>query len=152
MATIDVDVQLSAPLAVTVNLGQPISIPVTLAPNTIIEVGVVATGRTGDTGATGSAGPPGTTDYNALSNKPTLGTAAATASTDYATAAQADKNYEAVLAGETDITITHNLNKYPAITIFDSAGDEVVGNYKHLSINQAQLLFSAGFGGKAIFN
>lgn len=36
-----------------------------------------AKGDKGDTGATGEAGPAGTTDYNALSNKPTLGTAAA---------------------------------------------------------------------------
>lgn len=36
----------------------------------------------------GTQGPPGTTDYNELDNLPTLGTAAATDATDYATAAQ----------------------------------------------------------------
>ena len=39
--------------------------------------------------SSGSGG--GVTDYNDLTNKPTLGTAAATASTDYATAAQGAK-------------------------------------------------------------
>ena len=63
-----------------------------------------------------------------------------------------DKNFTAVLSGETDITIAHNLGKYPSITVFDSAGDEVEGDYKHLDINHTRLLFSAGFGGKAIFN
>ena len=42
----------------------------------------------GPQGDPGPAGPAGTTDYNALSNKPTLGSAAATDATEYATAAQ----------------------------------------------------------------
>ena len=50
-------------------------------------------GIKGDTGATGA---PGTTDFNALSNKPTLGTAAATDATAYATAAQGAKADTAV--------------------------------------------------------
>jgi hypothetical protein len=52
---------------------------------------VGAQGPTGATGATGATGPAGTTDYNALSNKPTLGTAAAQSSTAFATAAQGAK-------------------------------------------------------------
>jgi hypothetical protein len=55
-----------------------------------------ATGSTGPQGPIGNTGPAGTTDYNALSNKPTLGTAAATAITDYATAAQGAKADSAV--------------------------------------------------------
>ena len=39
-------------------------------------------------GPKGDTGPAGTTDYNALLNKPTLGTAAASATTDFASAAQ----------------------------------------------------------------
>ena len=50
----------------------------------------------GPKGDTGADGPAGTTDYNALANKPTLGTAAATSSTDYATAAQGIKADTAV--------------------------------------------------------
>jgi hypothetical protein len=53
-------------------------------------------GLKGDKGDTGAAGAPGTTDYTALTNKPTLGTAAATASTDYATSAQGAKADTAV--------------------------------------------------------
>lgn len=63
-----------------------------------------------------------------------------------------DKNYFATLSGETDITITHNLDKYPSVTIIDSAGDEVHGEYKHLNTLSTRLKFSAGFSGKAIFN
>jgi hypothetical protein len=43
-------------------------------------------GDTGDTGAQGATGPAGTTDFNDLSNKPTLGTAAAQDSTAFAAA------------------------------------------------------------------
>lgn len=63
-----------------------------------------------------------------------------------------DKNFETVLSGQTDITIDHNLNKYPAISVFDSAGDEVEGDYTHINTNSVRLRFSAGFSGKAIFN
>jgi len=51
-------------------------------------------GAKGDTGATGPAGAdgaPGTTDYNELDNKPTLGTAAAKNTEFFATAAQGTK-------------------------------------------------------------
>jgi len=68
------------------------------------------------------------------------------------TGGNSDKNYEAVLNGEEEITIVHDLNKYPAITIFDSAGDEVEGDYTHVNKNTVVLNFSAGFSGKAIFN
>jgi hypothetical protein len=63
-----------------------------------------------------------------------------------------DKNYVAVLSGQTDVIITHGLNKYPSVTVFDSSGDEVEGDYRHIDSNNTQLLFSAGFSGKAIFN
>lgn len=63
-----------------------------------------------------------------------------------------DKHFEYSLVGQTDITILHNLSKYPAISVFDSAGDEVEGDYQHLDINTSRLIFSAGFSGKAIFN
>lgn len=49
-------------------------------------------------------------------------------------------------------TITHNLNKYPSVTIVTSAGDEVEGNVSYTSINSVQLTFSAPFGGKAYLN
>lgn len=63
-----------------------------------------------------------------------------------------DLYYEATLSGQTDITVTHNLGKYPSITVIDSAGDHIEGDYEYLTINSVRLLFSAGFSGKAIFN
>lgn len=49
-------------------------------------------------------------------------------------------------------TITHNLNKYPSVTIIDSANDEVIGEVRFTSINQVVLTFSAAFSGKAFLN
>ena len=49
-------------------------------------------------------------------------------------------------------TVNHNLNKIPAITVIDSAGNEVVGNYNHTDENNTVLEFSGAFAGKAHFN
>lgn len=63
-----------------------------------------------------------------------------------------DAHFEASLSGETDLTVAHNLNKYPALSVIDSAGDEVEGEYIHLDTNTTRLRFSAGFSGIAVFN
>jgi hypothetical protein len=49
-------------------------------------------------------------------------------------------------------TITHNLNKYPSVTIVTSAGDEVEGDVSFPTINTVTLNFSASFSGKAYLN
>jgi hypothetical protein len=46
--------------------------------------------------------------------------------------------------------INHNLNKYPSVTVTDSAGNVVVGDVKHVSLNTTEISFSAAFAGKAI--
>ena len=47
-------------------------------------------------------------------------------------------------------TMTHNLGRYPAIDIIDSAGNHVIGDIKHNSINQLVATFDNAFAGKAI--
>lgn len=47
-------------------------------------------------------------------------------------------------------TITHNLNKYPNVTIADSAGSVVWGDIKHIDFNTTEISFSVAFAGKAI--
>jgi hypothetical protein len=49
-------------------------------------------------------------------------------------------------------TINHDLNKYPSVTIVDSANDEVIGEVKYNSTSQIVLTFSAAFSGKAFLN
>ena len=67
--------------------------------------------------------------------------------------AAADKNYvhPQILAAEV-WTVDHNLGKFPAVTIVDSAGTEVIGEIQHINENTTQISFSASFGGKAYFN
>lgn len=48
--------------------------------------------------------------------------------------------------------ITHNLNKYPSVTIVTSAGDEVEGDVNYVNTNTVTLNFSASFSGKAYLN
>lgn len=64
-----------------------------------------------------------------------------------------DINLEHIQGIASDIwTIVHNLNKYPSVTIVDSANDEVEGNVRHISRNQLTVTFSAAFSGRAFLN
>lgn len=49
-------------------------------------------------------------------------------------------------------TIQHNLNKYPSVTIVDSAGTEVIGEVKYTDVNNLTARFSGGFSGTAYLN
>ena len=49
-------------------------------------------------------------------------------------------------------TINHDLNKYPAVSIVDSANDEVIGEVHYTSTTQVVVTFSAAFSGKAFLN
>ena len=48
--------------------------------------------------------------------------------------------------------ITHNLGKYPAVSIVDTGGNEVIGEVVYNNNNSVSLQFSAPFSGKAYFN
>jgi hypothetical protein len=49
-------------------------------------------------------------------------------------------------------TINHNLNKYPSVTIVDSADNMVFGEVFYNSLNQVTLTFAGAFSGKAFIN
>ena len=49
-------------------------------------------------------------------------------------------------------TITHNLNKFPNVVVFDSADNQAVGAINHVSKNQLTITFSASFSGTAYLN
>jgi hypothetical protein len=49
-------------------------------------------------------------------------------------------------------TITHNLNKYPSVTITDSANNVIVGDVSYVDTNQLTVTFGSSFGGKAYLN
>lgn len=69
------------------------------------------------------------------------------------TSAGDDKNFvftQSVSAKEWEIT--HNLNKYPSVTILDSANTKVEGEVEYISINKVKVKFSSAFSGKATLN
>lgn len=49
-------------------------------------------------------------------------------------------------------TVTHNLGKYPSVTVVDSANTVIIGEVFYLDINTVRLTFCAPFCGSAYFN
>ena len=49
-------------------------------------------------------------------------------------------------------TVTHNLGKFPSVTVIDSANSVVVGEVNMTNINEVEITFSAAFSGKAYLN
>lgn len=48
--------------------------------------------------------------------------------------------------------ISHGLNKFPAVTVVDSAGSIVIGNIQYLTADTLQVTFSSEFSGTAYCN
>ena len=46
-------------------------------------------------------------------------------------------------------SITHNLNKFPAVTVVDSGNNKVEGDVTYIDDDSLTISFSAPFGGKA---
>ncbi len=56
------------------------------------------------------------------------------------------------IAPSTTWLITHDLDKYPSVTVVDSAATEVTGKVIYLSSNQLEISFNAAFTGQAFLN
>jgi|TARA_R110000744_G_scaffold226176_1_gene344556 hypothetical protein len=64
-----------------------------------------------------------------------------------------DKHYaHNQTSSSTTWSITHNLGKFPSVTVVDSANSVVVGEVQMIDINQITVTFSAAFSGKAYLN
>jgi hypothetical protein len=63
-----------------------------------------------------------------------------------------DLHYETTFSSSSSLTVNHNLNKKPAVTVIDSAGDEVEGDIDHTTNNQFTVTFSASFSGTVFCN
>jgi len=48
--------------------------------------------------------------------------------------------------------VAHNLNKFPSVTVVDSAGTIVIGEIDYIDMNNVTLTFSAAFSGVAYLN
>lgn len=56
------------------------------------------------------------------------------------------------IAAEKVWHITHNLNKFPSVSIVDTGGNIVVGNVEYVSNSGLMVVFSHPFSGKAYLN
>jgi len=97
----------------------------------------------------------GTNDYSALTNKPMIngnilqGGNNTSASLDIVE----DKNFVFIQNTPSALwAIQHNLNKYPSVTVSDSADSVVVGDIEYIDANKLLITFSAPFSGMAYLN
>lgn len=64
-----------------------------------------------------------------------------------------DKTYRHIQGVSSNIwEVNHNLNKYPSVTVRDSAGSIVIGEITYNNENTITLTFSGAFSGEAHFN
>ena len=93
-------------------------------------------------------------NYNDLSNKPSInGVILVGNKTGEELGLVDDKNFVYVQATSSDIwEITHNLNKYPAVTVVDSGGSVVIGEIVYIDKNNVRITFTSAFSGKAYLN
>ena len=52
----------------------------------------------------------------------------------------------------TSWTVTHNLNKYPSVTVIDTANSVIIGQIEYNSVNQLTITFKSATNGKAYLN
>lgn len=111
-------------------------------------------GPKGDPGDTGPAGPAGTTDYNDLTNKPTLGTAAATNSTAYATAAQGALAASALQPAGNGSNLTGLTKAQVGLANVDNTADSAkpVSTAQQTALNAKANLAGAAFTGAVTAN
>jgi len=48
--------------------------------------------------------------------------------------------------------VVHNLDKYPSVSVVDSAGTNVFGNVQYINVNELTITFNGAFSGKAFIN
>ena len=64
-----------------------------------------------------------------------------------------DKNYLHIQSvASNEWIINHNLNKYPSVSVIDSAENEVIGEVEYIDTNNLKLKFAGSFSGKATLN
>lgn len=64
-----------------------------------------------------------------------------------------DKNYLHIQDVASDEwVINHEMNKYPTVTVIDSANNEVIGEVEYIDENNLKVKFTGSFSGKATLN
>ena len=49
-------------------------------------------------------------------------------------------------------SVNHNLNKFPSVSVVDSANNDVIGDVQYVDVNNLTITFSSSFSGKAYLN
>lgn len=93
-------------------------------------------------------------DYNKLNNKPSInGVTLVGNKMNKDLGIEGDKHFLFVQAIASDVwEIKHDLNKYPSVTVVDSADSVVIGDVTYVDENNVRLTFSGAFSGKAYLN
>ena len=101
-----------------------------------------------------SGGGSGTSNYNDLENKPKInGVTLSGNKTSSELGLTGDKHFIFTKSTPDSVwDITHNLDKYPSVTIVDSAGSVIIGDITYTSKSALKVTFSAAFSGKAYLN
>ena len=60
--------------------------------------------------------------------------------------------YRTTFSNQSTVTVTHNLDKYPAVTVINSANDQVEGAIEYLSTNSLIASFNGSFSGSIVCN
>lgn len=101
-------------------------------------------GQTGPSGSAGVAGPEGPSAYDAWIAAGNTGTI-----TEFVASFGANYYRHVEMTPSQTWLVHHNLNRYAAVTVVDSAGSVVVGDVAYLSPNDVSISFSAAFAGEA---
>jgi hypothetical protein len=130
--------------------GPQITATVTTGPTLI---GRIVTGARGVEGPQGEQGIQGETGDDGVY----IGTDAPSTNqlwldTDDTTAQYPDKYYTEEFVNQSTITVTHNLDKYPSVTVTDTAYSVVEGDITYLDSNSLTVAFSASFSGAIMCN
>lgn len=96
----------------------------------------------------------GTGNYNLLTNKPSInGVELFGNVTSQQLGIVSDLTYVyKQLSPSATWSITHNLGKYPSVSVADSAGNTVIGEVNYVNENSLVVTFSAQFAGVAYLN
>ena len=101
-----------------------------------------------------SGGGSGTSNYNDLENKPKINNVTLEGNkTSSELGLTGDKHFTYIKSTPDSVwEITHDLDKYPSVTVVDSAGSVVMGDITYTSKSALTVTFSAAFSGKAYLN
>ena len=101
-----------------------------------------------------SGGGSGTNNYNDLEGKPKINNVTLEGNkTSSELGLTGDKHFVFTKSTPDSVwDITHDLDKYPSVTVVDSAGSVVIGDITYTSKSALTVTFSAAFSGKAYLN